>query len=199
MTPGRPKEFQREEALERALDTFWSNGFAATGVAELTAAMGIGRQSLYDTFGDKRSLFLEALDAYCGRQFGVVQERLGSIPAPGDRLRALFDMLPEFMEGPMSKGCMVVNSMNEFCGSEDQEILAELQQYQERKQQMVRGLLQDAIEAGELDSELDADALTETIHVVMAGLSIQARMGTPSDTVRTAKTVVQALKSMLGL
>ncbi|WP_155737462.1 TetR/AcrR family transcriptional regulator, partial [Agrobacterium tumefaciens] len=60
----RPREFDRDAALEKALRVFWSKGFAATSTDDLREAMGIGRQSLYGAFGDKRKLYLEALDAY---------------------------------------------------------------------------------------------------------------------------------------
>ncbi|MEA2965178.1 MAG: TetR/AcrR family transcriptional regulator, transcriptional repressor for nem operon, partial [Alphaproteobacteria bacterium] len=57
----RPREFDRDEALERAMSVFWSKGFAATSTSDLVEAMQIGRQSMYDSFGDKRALYLEAL------------------------------------------------------------------------------------------------------------------------------------------
>src|SRR5258707_13616400 len=60
----RAKEFDRDVALRRAIPVFWKKGFARTSTEDLVAAMGIGKQSLYDTFGDKRGLFLEALRTY---------------------------------------------------------------------------------------------------------------------------------------
>src|SRR5882724_11450078 len=60
----RPKEFDREEALRRAIPVFWEKGFAGTSTDDLVGAMGIGRQSLYDTFGNTRRLFLAALRTY---------------------------------------------------------------------------------------------------------------------------------------
>jgi AcrR family transcriptional regulator len=59
-----PREFDREEALERATAAFWAKGYASTSTDDLLTAMGIGRQSLYNTFGDKRALYLEALERY---------------------------------------------------------------------------------------------------------------------------------------
>lgn len=59
----RPREFDRGEALQRAMRVFWAKGFAATSTDDLVQAMGIGRQSLYNAFGDKKRLYLEALDA----------------------------------------------------------------------------------------------------------------------------------------
>ena len=60
----RPREFDRDAALDRAMQVFWAKGFAATSTEDLVAAMGIGRQSLYNAFGDKRRLYLESLEAY---------------------------------------------------------------------------------------------------------------------------------------
>jgi AcrR family transcriptional regulator len=60
----RPREFDRDEVLERAMSVFWSKGFAATSTSDLVEAMQIGRQSMYDSFGDKRALYLEALAQY---------------------------------------------------------------------------------------------------------------------------------------
>jgi TetR/AcrR family transcriptional repressor of nem operon len=60
----RPREFDREEALERATGVFWAKGYASTSTDDLLTAMGIGRQSLYNAFQDKRALYLEALERY---------------------------------------------------------------------------------------------------------------------------------------
>ena len=60
----RPREFDRDEVLERAMSVFWSKGFTATSTSDLVEAMKIGRQSMYDSFGDKRALYLEALAQY---------------------------------------------------------------------------------------------------------------------------------------
>ena len=61
---GRPREFERDDALDKAMQLFWLQGYEATGVADLCSHMGVGRQSLYNTFGDKESLFIEALRYY---------------------------------------------------------------------------------------------------------------------------------------
>src|SRR4051794_5154642 len=61
----RPKAFDEDAALVQAMELFWQHGYAGASLAELTACMGISRQSLYDTYGDKHGLFLKALDRYC--------------------------------------------------------------------------------------------------------------------------------------
>ncbi len=60
----RHKEFDQDEALQKAMEAFWARGYEATSMQDLVEHMGINRQSLYDTFGDKHSLFLKALDRY---------------------------------------------------------------------------------------------------------------------------------------
>ena len=60
----RPKEFDREAALDEAMDLFWTHGYEPTSMSDLQRSMGIGRQSLYDTFGGKREIFRESLDRY---------------------------------------------------------------------------------------------------------------------------------------
>jgi AcrR family transcriptional regulator len=64
---GRPKEFDRGEVLERAMEVFWTHGFEVTSMSDLQRALGIGRQSLYDTFGDRKAIFDEALGHYVAR------------------------------------------------------------------------------------------------------------------------------------
>ncbi|HEU4769480.1 MAG TPA: helix-turn-helix domain-containing protein, partial [Pyrinomonadaceae bacterium] len=60
----RHKEFDRDEALQKAMEVFWARGYRAASMQNLVEHMGINRQSLYDTFGDKHSLYLQALDRY---------------------------------------------------------------------------------------------------------------------------------------
>src|SRR5258706_6133510 len=74
----RPKEFDRDVALRRAIPVFWKKGFARTSTEDLVAAMGIGKQSLYDTFGDKRGLFLEALRTYNSEGVASLVKRLAA-------------------------------------------------------------------------------------------------------------------------
>jgi TetR/AcrR family transcriptional regulator, transcriptional repressor for nem operon len=81
----RPKEFDRDVAVERAMSVFWSKGYAATSTDDLLQAMQIGRQSMYDTFGDKRRLYVEALERY----------QLESVAGHIKRLRSAASPLPE--------------------------------------------------------------------------------------------------------
>ena len=77
---GRPREFDPERALEQAMEVFWAQGYEATSVQDLLEAMGINRGSMYDTFGDKHTLFVAAIEHYS--QVKSVYVRMGDVEAP---------------------------------------------------------------------------------------------------------------------
>jgi TetR/AcrR family transcriptional repressor of nem operon len=113
----RHKEFDRDEALHKAMEVFWSHGYNAASIQDLVEQMGINRQSLYDTFGDKHALFLQALDRYSqieGRRIFELLERPGSVKRT---LRQLFEGV---VEGSLCKGqrrgCFIGNAMSELAG-----------------------------------------------------------------------------------
>ena len=89
----RPKEFDQERALHRAISIFSQKGFAATSTDELMRAMEVGRQSMYDTFGDKRALFLKALEVYVSENVRAINVELR---APGSPLAAIRRALVHF-------------------------------------------------------------------------------------------------------
>src|SRR5258708_27061854 len=105
----RPKEFDQEKALRKGIRLFSQQGFAATSTDELMRVMGIGRQSMYDTFGDKRALFLKALDMYVTESVHSINVEL---ERPGSALAAGQNALLAFAErtAPSSpEGCMGLN------------------------------------------------------------------------------------------
>ena len=106
---GRPREFERDEALDKAMDLFWSQGYEATGVAQLCAHMGVGRQSLYNTFGDKESLFTEALTRY--KQLRL-ESMITGLRGPGsglENVRRLLEGWDEASTDVAHKGCLMAN------------------------------------------------------------------------------------------
>jgi TetR/AcrR family transcriptional repressor of nem operon len=112
----RPKEFDQDEALQKAMEVFWSRGYEAASLRELVEHMGINRQSLYDTFGNKHGLYLKALDRYheveTGKLFELL-ERSGSVKRA---LRRLFSDVAEGSRRQQQRGCFMGNATSELAG-----------------------------------------------------------------------------------
>src|SRR4051794_15823962 len=111
----RHKEFNREQALHKAMEAFWSRGYEATSIEDLVKHMGINRQSLYDTFGDKHALYLQALERYReveSRKLFELLERRSPVKLV---LRQLFTGVVErSLSGAERRGCFMSNAMSEL-------------------------------------------------------------------------------------
>src|SRR6267378_2869788 len=117
----RPKEFDQEKALRKAIRLFSQQGFAATSTDDLMRVMDIGRQSMYDTFGDKRALFLKALKMYVAQSVHSISVEL---ERPGLALSAIQNALVTFAERKdlsSAEGCMGLNAITEF-GRQDADV-----------------------------------------------------------------------------
>src|ERR1700730_16317318 len=105
----RPREFDRDLALRRVMTVFWEHGYEATSTDDLLRAMGIGRQSMYDAFGDKHRLYLETLQLYETEAWAELFERVTKAPSP---FVAISDHVLSIAEGTprdLSRGCFFVN------------------------------------------------------------------------------------------
>ncbi len=114
------KQFDVDEALKKAMQAFWSRGYEATSMQDLVEVMGINRGSIYDTFGDKRSLFLEALKRYDAVERANFLASLRKDRTPRRTIQALFDALvAEAVEQKTRDGCFLVNSALELAPHDD--------------------------------------------------------------------------------
>ena len=188
---GRPKEFDRDTALERAMSVFWSKGYAATSTDELLKAMKIGRQSMYDTFGDKKRLYVEALERYQRESIAGHIERLRSGASPMAGVEALLVGLVSTDERQRKMGCMGVNAVSEF-GCTDGE-LTELRIRSSRA--LHRALLerlQSAKAAGEIGSAVEIEDAVRFVETTMLGLQVGARAGESIQSLRKAASFAVA-------
>ena len=172
----RPREFDREMALQRATDVFWAKGYASTSTEDLVAAMGIGRQSLYNAFGDKRSLYLEALEAYQQATTSGHLQRLNAPASPLAGIEALLFGLIADDDRLRAMGCMGVGAASEF-GATDPDLA-------ERRAKVAmpvfNGLvdrLREGQAKGEIDVSMDAAAAARFIQMTMVGIQLAARGG----------------------
>ena len=128
---GRPREFDEEQALEAAMDVFWEKGFEATSMADLCAATGLHKGSLYQAFGDKHALFMQALKAYADREFHETAAVAFAHDSPLASIRAVVGTVcKEALEG---KGCLMINSLVELAPHDPEVHKALLQRFAQQR------------------------------------------------------------------
>jgi AcrR family transcriptional regulator len=173
---GRPREFDVDRALEKALQVFWRNGYEGASVAELTAAMGINPPSLYAAFGNKEGLFRKALDRYAERRTEFWDEALAAPTARGivERLlRRGADFLTEECNPP---GCLFVRSALS-CSAAAEAIQRELAARRANGEVRLRDRLEQAKSEGEMPPDFDPADYARYIMTVMEGMSVRAAAG----------------------
>ncbi|NUT52014.1 MAG: TetR/AcrR family transcriptional regulator [Saccharothrix sp.] len=174
---GRPRAFDRDQALRAAMLAFWRRGFEAVSTSELAAGMGISQSSLYAAFGDKQTLFRAAVDFY-GDHEGSITRR--ALARSGPACEAVESLLREsadrFTDASLPAGCMVVLAAANATpdNAAVQTFTAGLRRQEE---QALRDRLHAAVLDGELPASTDPAALAAYYHSVLYGLSIQARDG----------------------
>jgi TetR/AcrR family transcriptional repressor of nem operon len=191
----RPREFDREEALERATAVFWAKGYASTSTDDLLTAMGIARQSLYNAFQDKRALYLEALERYQRTTTAGHLQRLNGAASPIAGVEALLLGLINNNDDIRALGCMGVGAICEF-GSTDPEIAALRAKVSPALRSRLTERLKEGQAAGEIDRSLDCAAAASFIQLTMQGIQLAARGGIDATSLRAqARFVVERLKS----
>jgi AcrR family transcriptional regulator len=190
----RPREFDRELALQRATRVFWAKGYASTSTEDLLAAMGIARQSLYNAFGDKRALYLEALERYQRATMSGHLQRLWDPTSPVAGIEALLLGLISEDDNQRAMGCMGVGAVGEF-GAGDS-TLAELRaKVGPPVFSALVERLREGQAGGEIDPGMDAEAAAAFVQMTMTGLQLAARGGADADALRAlAHFAVDRLK-----
>jgi TetR/AcrR family transcriptional repressor of nem operon len=185
MTRGPDKQFDRDAVLERAMELFWKNGYGATGMSALLQHMGIGRQSLYDTFGDKRTLFIESLSHYVATN---VSQMVAILRAPGSamaNIRAVFDQLEDATSAPHA-GCLVGNTFAEF-GLDDPALAEILRRYMQRMEDEFCATLTRAQKEGELKTKLAPRDLARLMITVGQGTLLLTKVNPDRELVRSIR------------
>jgi TetR/AcrR family transcriptional repressor of nem operon len=189
----RPKEFDQSLVLDQAMDTFWERGFDGTAVRDLCEAMALNSGSLYGAFGDKRALFLAALDRYIDTVSREAAEQITGAPSGLAGIRAFFDFLIDAMQsGKRRWGCLVTNSVAELA-CRDPEIAAKAKLQLTRLERSFSAALERARSAGEIAPDIGVETATFLVCVVQ-GLNILAKTGPSRDTLQ--RVVEVALKGL---
>jgi AcrR family transcriptional regulator len=172
----RPREFDRNEALDRATRVFWAKGYASTSTEDLLAAMNIGRQSLYNAFGDKRKLYLEALERYQRESNAGHLERLNSSASPLRGIEALLLGLIAEDDSVRALGCMGVGAVSEF-GTADPDLVMLRSKVGPRLFRRLVERIREGQACGEVDLAIDAREAAAFLQMTMQGIQLGARAG----------------------
>jgi TetR/AcrR family transcriptional repressor of nem operon len=171
----RPREFDRDVVLDRAMRVFWIRGYQAASIQRLVTRMGIQRGSLYATFGDKRALFFAALDRY---DRVATARLLAALERPGSgktAIRDFFRLKVELaMEPERPRGCLVTNSATELA-SRDRGTATKVGAVLAKLEAGFHRAVVRAQKAGEIDRARDARALARFLTSSAQGLSVMAK------------------------
>ena len=172
----RSKEFDEKRALAAAVNIFWRKGYEKTSLEALMREMGIARQSLYDTFGDKRALFLKALELYVTESVHSINVEL---ERPGSALAAVQNALVTFAQRKdlsSAEGCMGLNAISEF-GQRDAGVTRITRNAARRQRQTLMRVLTRAKKQREIRSDADLDSMADFFESTLAGIRMAAKAG----------------------
>jgi TetR/AcrR family transcriptional repressor of nem operon len=173
-TMARPREFDETLALDAATKCFWKHGYEATSVRTLADEMGITGASLYNTFGDKRSLFRRALNHYVESSFGERVSRLEELP-PREAIQAFFaEIIERSMGDPQRKGCLLVNSALELA-PHDAHFRRAIGKVLLRVEAFFRRCVEAGQRSGTISSAQSAQDVARLLVAVLLGMRVLAR------------------------
>jgi TetR/AcrR family transcriptional regulator, transcriptional repressor for nem operon len=190
----RPKEFDVNRTVAKAMDVFWSCGYEATSMQDLVTHLGVNRQSIYDTFGDKRGLFVAALGHYGAIANTNISTALAQPGHIRDVLRDLFETTADdAVQATPRRGCMIVNAAIELA-PHDPEIERQVKENLANNEEHFYRVLSAAQKRGELKPDRDARALARFLNSSLQGLQVTAKANfdraTLGDVINTVLSVL---------
>ena len=185
----RPRDFDERQTVQKAMGLFWLCGYQGTSLSDLEEALGVGRKSLSNAFGNKRELFLKALDTYITKRPPVEQDGAG-----WDEIVATFNGGPPY--NPKYRSCFLVNTVIEFGPLTEDDVAARVERHTEQLRQGFERAVTQAISDGHIPKQNAGDAAW-FLCSALQGLSVMARAGTqPAQLHAIAKTTLATLESV---
>jgi len=178
---GRPKKFDETQALEQAMGLFWAKGYDCTGISDLESALGMGRQSIYNAFGDKRSIFLKAFHYYTQTRSRALLTFLREEGSSEQKINRFLTALIEIQCQDNRTGCLLVNSVSSSMKNDD-EAAAMITHFLNTLQNEISKALTQTI-SNETTRHKTAWLLVNTAQ----GLCILSKSGQPASTLHEIK------------
>ena len=177
-TAGRPREFDEDEVLDRLVELFWTEGFESASLADIVAAAGLNKSSIYNAFGSKNELFYRVLDRYLDQRRGFLMSHV----AEGglDVVLGLIEMMRLDVTAVVpGRGCLAVNSTTEL-GLRDDQAKEVAKKYRSMMREALEPALHHAAEHGEIRPEL-VDVYADTMLSLAVGIAVASRGGASND------------------
>lgn len=178
---GRPREFDRDQVLDRAVSTFWAYGYAAASLDVLTESMGINRPSLYSTFGNKHELFMAAIDRYAAT---IGRRQITSLINEPDIRRAVGNFFEEVVRCVTSKdqpaGCLIACVAIEEA-EKNAEVRNKISCMVAQTDDAIARRLRLAQDEGQLSQQVNPHSLARMILSIIQSLALRARIGASRD------------------
>ena len=183
MIAGRPRGFDEREVIERAMEAFWLKGYEGIGLSELLEHMGISRQSLYNTFGNKRELFIRTLEHYRDTQLSQALALLERDDSRVENVKAVIRFFEGLALDASCRGCLVANTLVEL-GPHDEEIAALLQETLDLLNGSIEAALREAQERGEISATKSPGELARALTNAVIGLAVMGRLQMGASAIR---------------
>jgi AcrR family transcriptional regulator len=191
VTTGRPREFDVDRALDRALRVFWHKGYEGASLPELTKAMGINRPSLYAAFGNKEALFRKALERYLSGPAGAVREAFCEPTAKRVARKFLEKGIDLVAVGHNPRGCFMVQSAL-ACGESAEPIRREMAKRRAATETALRRRFDQAMADGDLPDDAKPAVLARYVATLSFGLAVQAAGGASRAALRAVVDIALA-------
>lgn len=173
----RTKDFDEGAVLNKALQLFWTKGYAATSAQDLVDALGISRSSLYDTFTDKRNLYIRALEQYRKQKTGAMVEMIDAATNIEELIRDMLKFVTsESIHDKQTKGCFMVNATIELA-PQDKEIAAIINHNIEDVEDALTRAVKRGQESGQVSAHHSPRAIARFIYNTISGLRVTAKSG----------------------
>ena len=177
---GPNKQFDQDEALNKALQLFWENGYEATSMQELVDAMGINRASMYQTYGNKHALYVASIDRYIENSVAIFKQTLADPGSPLENLRGLFQLfIVGSLEGEM-RGCFLNNTAIEL-GPHDATMAKKVRDAWVEFENVFAALIRRAIDMNEIKPDADVRQLAQLLNINLQGLLAQTKTNTAKE------------------
>ncbi len=191
----RQKEFEREEVLEKALEVFWCNGYNGTSFADLTEGMCINRQSIYDTYGDKHTLFVEVLNHYSEKNGEALKAHFAQDLPVRQLFRSYFDKaIAAQTQDKKSKGCLINNAALEMI-PHDKDVREIAQRNLNSMYEIFLTAIKKGIKTKELAPTLPAESIAMHIVTTLQGMNT---VGKAFSDKKRMQSIADAAMSTLG-